>query len=209
MVVGWGGDNCWVAGRGQGVLWGPAAGYCDGESCPHVAAWLWASPGEEETTPSHQSTLPHSTASPVVPILLLGQSNPQAPHPAQGHSPPPRDPPLPLRWYPSAALSFGSCCPLHGPRDRDGGAPLPQSPCPATTRLGGALAAGRERTGGGRNRPFLLRGKRGDFQPKHPGAQQPHTFPASLPSFIPEDIGDQTQVGPISCSCSEVIELCL
>lgn len=62
---------------------------------------------------------------------------------------------------------------------------------------------------GGSNGPFPLWGERGDFQPKHPGAQRPHTFPASLPSFIPEDIGNQTHVGLISCSCSEVIELCL
>lgn len=88
---------------------------------------------------------------------------------------------------------------------------VPHSPSsPPATRLGrGVLASGRQWTGGGRNWPFPLRGKRGDFQPKHPGAQQPHTFPASLPSFIPEDIGDQTRVGPISRSCSEVIELCL
>ena len=89
------------------------------------------------------------------------------------------------------------------------GVPHSPSPLPHSHKAVGALAAGRERMGGGRNRPFLLWGKHDDFQPKHPGAQQPHTFPASLPSFIPEDIGDQTQDGPISCSCSEVIELCL
>jgi len=205
-VMDWGGDSCWVAGQGQGVLWGPAAGCCDGESCPHAAARLWASPGAEETPPRHP-----------VPC----DSIPSGPHPAPGTKHPPEcpillwdtapfpDPPLPLCWCCGAALSSGSRSPSHSPKGRDGGSPLPPAPLPCSHEAGGALAAAKERTGGGRNGPFPLRGKRGDFQPKHPGTQQPHTFPASLPSFIPEDIGDQTQVGPISCSCSEVIELCL
>lgn len=77
---------------------------------------------------------------------------------------------------------------------------------------GADIGAPQPQPGGGGNgghRPSLLRGKRGHFQPKQCGAQQPHTFPASLPAFAPEDIGDQTRPGPISRSCSEVIALCL
>lgn len=93
-----GGDSCWVAGQGQGVLWSPAAGCYDGKTCPHVEPWCWASLAEKETSPRHQPTSPHAITFPVVPILLLGQSTPRAPHPPTQPPHRPRSAPELVTW---------------------------------------------------------------------------------------------------------------